>query len=154
MSRRRKHAPPPYEAAITLRLTLVCPVDEQHQLGVIKRDVVGDHLYGAYPSGRRRHFRPGNDSVPIRRDPPALAGRRPGAPDWPCGDTGGRLRWTCPACVKAGLWEDRQVRYDRVAELLDAMRDALVPSLRVRLDPDELASRVAGLRARARQHNV
>jgi hypothetical protein len=151
VSRRRKHPPPPYEAVFTLRLKLRCPVDEHHPLGRIYRDVVGDHLSAAYTSSVWRHGDPDN-RVPLRRDPPVP--HRAAAPTWPIDDTAGRLRWRCPWCARAGLWEDRQVSYARVAELLAAMREALVPELRVQLDPAGLARHVAALRAQAAQHRV
>ena len=145
MSRRRKNPPPAYEAAFTLRLALRCPVDEGHPLGVIRRDVVGDHLSAAYIRPVWRQGDPDNN-VPLRRDPPVP--RRVLGPTWPNDDTAGRLRWTCPWCARAGLWEDRQVSYRRVKALLDAMRQAMVPELRTRLDPDELLRRVAELLTR------
>jgi hypothetical protein len=151
MSRRRKHPPPPFEAVITLRLTLRCPADARHPLGGIYRDVVGDHLRAAYTQPVWR-YADADNNVPLRRDPPMP---RPNAKvTWPNGDTAGRLRWTCPWCVRAGLREDRQVSYARVAELLAAMREARVPQLRVQLDPAELARHVTALRAQAAQHNV
>src|SRR5690606_31739362 len=106
MSRRRKHPPPPYEAVFTLRLELRCPVDARHPLGRIYRDVVGDHLSAAYTRPVWRYGDP-DTNVPLRRDPPVP--RRAAGPTWPTDDTAGRLRWTCPWCVRAGLWEDRQV---------------------------------------------
>lgn len=137
---------------ITLHLTLRCPTDERHPLGRIYRDVVGDHLHAAYTQPVWRYGDPDNQ-VPLRRDPPVL--RRAAGPTWPDGDTAGRLRWTCPWCVRAGLREDRQVSYARVAELLAAMREARVPQLRVQLDPDELTRRTTALYAQAgQQRNV
>lgn len=126
MSRRRNPRQRQTVIPAVQRLDLRCPVTSSHSLGTVVRDVAGVRLRPAVDNLAETAVDAAK--VPLRRD-------------------GTRLRWTCPACRRAGLYEDRQLRWDRVVDVLDAMAAALVAErLRVRLDVGELTRQTEHLR--------
>ena len=113
MSRRRRLTTKyQYEHVFVRRVEVRCPVDDGHPLGLVRDDVAGPEIYPAHDKGETVVNSP---DVPFRLD-------------------GTRLRATCPSCRRRGIYQDHQIRWQRVLDLLERMRENGPDTVRVPMD--------------------